>query len=264
MHVRFQILGSSSKGNAALLRTENTCVLIDVGFSARRLEAMLAQIGLSLDAIDAVFLTHEHIDHTAGLRGLSKRSELPIFANRDTAEAAQKPLSRPLNWQLFETGSTFTFRDLNISNFAIPHDAADPVGFTFTTGDGTLFAPHRTIAWCTDLGYAPRLIQEKIRQADVLVLESNYDPELLETSPRAWSLKQRIKGRHGHLANEAALELLSSTENPRWKHVFLAHLSEECNCPKRVEHCFSSFFNERKIGLSIVNPLENLLPEYAF
>lgn len=262
--MRFRILGSSSKGNAALLLTNETSILIDAGFSGKRLVSMLDELSIPIESIHAIFLTHEHGDHASGLRGLSQRTNIPIFANADTAEAAQRSLKRPLNWNLFETGSTFNFRDLEVSNFSIPHDAADPVGYTFTSGEGTLFSPHHTLAWCTDLGYAPTLVQEKIRRADVLVLEANYDPEMLELSPRAWSLKQRIKGRHGHLANSAALELLQSIEKPAWKHIYLAHLSEECNCPKLVETYFSKFFTQRNIGLSVVNPTGSMLPEYVF
>lgn len=261
--MKLRILGSSSKGNAALLTSAHAKVLIDAGFSARRLTQLLADVGESIEAIDAIFLTHEHSDHTAGLRGLAKRSNIQVFANRDTAEAAQRGLRHRMNWQLFETGSTFRYRDIEVTNFAVPHDAADPVGFTFTTGEDTLFSPRRTLAWCMDLGYAPRLVHERIREADILVIEANHDLAMLEKSPRAWSLKQRILGRHGHLCNDATLELLRAVERPRWQHIFLAHLSDECNCPALVERAFAGFRDERRIGLSVVDPLNGALPEYA-
>ena len=130
----FQILGSSSNGNCSLLRTENSTVLIDAGFSGKRIEQMLVDIGESLDTIDAVFITHEHSDHAQGVRGLSRRADLPIFANRDTAEALQKKFAKTINWQLFQTGATFRFRDIEVGSFTVPHDAYDPVGFTFHWG----------------------------------------------------------------------------------------------------------------------------------
>lgn len=261
MGIRFRILGSSSKGNAGLLISAEARVLVDAGFSARRLEALLQETGESLEGIDAIFLTHEHSDHAVGLRGLARRYQIPVFANRDTAEVVQRPLKYGLNWQLFETGTTFRFRDLEVMSFSIPHDAADPVGFLFQNGEGTLFSPRQSVAWVTDLGYAPKLVEEKIRHADILVLEANYDPQLLDESPRAWSLKQRIKGRHGHLSNQAALKLMDEVKDARWQQVYLAHLSQECNCPQLVETLFAPLRSERRIALSVVDPSGSLLPE---
>ena len=114
MSTAFHILGSSSSGNCSLLRTENSTVLIDAGFSGKRIEQMLAGVGESLNTIDAVFLTHEHSDHAQGIRGLSRRADLPIFANRDTAEAVQRKLSKEANWHLFQTGTTFRCRDIDV------------------------------------------------------------------------------------------------------------------------------------------------------
>ena len=184
MSAIFQILGSSSSGNCSLLRTENSAILIDAGFSGKRIEQMLADIGESLDTIDAVFLTHEHSDHAQGIRGLSRRADLPVFANRDTAEAVQRKLSKQVNWQLFQTGATFKFRDIEVGSFTVPHDAYDPVGFTFQWGtEGDLISPHRSLAWITDLGYVPEYIKEFIKSVHILVLEANYDERLLENDP---------------------------------------------------------------------------------
>jgi hypothetical protein len=153
MSVEFQILGSSSGGNCALLQTGQTKVLVDVGFSAKRIGCLLESVGESLDAIDAVFLTHEHNDHAQGIRGLAKRADLPVFANHDTADAVQAKATKPVNWKVFQTGTEFTFRDLKVRSFALPHDAYDPVGFTFKWGEeGDLFTPPRSLAWVTDLG----------------------------------------------------------------------------------------------------------------
>ncbi|MGB0184801.1 MAG: MBL fold metallo-hydrolase, partial [Opitutales bacterium] len=154
MHPDFQILGSSSLGNCALLRTPESKILIDAGFSGKRIEAKLESLGESIDQIQAVFLTHEHSDHALGIRGLSRRPDLPIFANRDTADAVQAKLSKRPNWQVFETGTTFHFRDLEVRSFALPHDAYDPVGYVFRW-DGGASTPTQSLAWITDLGYVP-------------------------------------------------------------------------------------------------------------
>lgn len=156
MFADFHILGSSSSGNCALLRTENSKILIDAGFSGKRICEMLGTIDETIDTLDAVFLTHEHSDHAQGIRGLSKRQDLPVFANRDTADAVQAKLTKTVNWQVFQTGTEFSFRDLQIRSFALPHDAYDPVGYCFQWGtEGDLFQQPQSLAWVTDLGYVP-------------------------------------------------------------------------------------------------------------
>ncbi|MEO5958872.1 MAG: MBL fold metallo-hydrolase [Opitutaceae bacterium] len=239
--MRFCILGSGSSGNAALLATENARVLVDVGFSLRKLTALLAAVGESLERIDAVFLTHEHGDHSAGVEGLKKFPHLRFFANAATARAVQSGLEHRPDWQIFETGGRFRFRDLEVESFAVPHDAQDPVGYRFTSGqDGDLFSPRRSLAWLTDLGHAPQNVRECIRECDVVVVESNHCPELLKNDlRRPWSTKQRIGGRHGHLSNAAACELLGAVASPRWRRIYLMHLSRECNSRAAVELAFA-------------------------
>jgi phosphoribosyl 1,2-cyclic phosphodiesterase len=240
--MRFSILGSGSSGNSALLITENARVLVDAGFSARRLNAMLSAAGHALGQIDAVFLTHEHGDHAAGVDGLKKFPHIQVFANDATARAIQSGLSHRPQWQVFQTGARFRYRDLEVESFAVPHDAQEPVGFRFTSGrDGDLFAPRRSLAWLTDLGHAPQNVRECIRECDVVVVESNHCPEMLKADVRRpWSLKQRISGRHGHLSNLAACELIADVSSPRWRRVYLTHLSRDCNSRAAVESAFAA------------------------
>ena len=241
MAMRFCILGSGSSGNAALLITEGARVLVDAGFSVRKLDALLAAVGESLARVDAIFLTHEHGDHSAAIEGLKKFPHIRLFANAATAAAIQTGLDYRADWQLFETGATFRFRDLEIRTFAVPHDAQEPVGFRFVTGhEDDLFTPRRALAYLTDLGHAPLHIREHIRNCHVLVVESNHCPELLKNdAKRPWSLKQRISGRHGHLSNEATRALLAEVACPQWRHIYLTHLSRDCNSRAAVETAFA-------------------------
>jgi len=260
----FQILGSSSSGNCALLRTGNTKILIDAGFSAKRIGLLLEGLGESLDSIDAVFLTHEHSDHAQGIRGLARRANLPVFANRDTAEAIQTKLSKRPNWQLFETGTTFQFRDIEVRSFSLPHDAYDPVGFTFHWGEEyDLLTPRQSLAWVTDLGYVPEHVHSHISEVNILVIEANYDETLLERDEkRPWPTKQRIRGRHGHLSNDAAYEVLSRLNgNASLREVYLAHLSRDCNDVNLLRRKFAELTQgSRTFCLNIVDPTSGIVP----
>ncbi|MEM9025742.1 MAG: MBL fold metallo-hydrolase [Verrucomicrobiota bacterium] len=262
---RFSLLGSSSSGNSGFLATDHAKVLIDLGFSGRRTSKFLREMGTSIDEIEAIFLTHEHSDHSYGLNGLAKHPQIPVYANRDTARAIQAKLNWRPNWKIFETGTTFVFKDLKVSSFSVPHDAYDPVGFTFTWGYDDLFSPRRSLAWATDMGYIPEAVKEHLRGVDTLVIEANYDEDLLENDlKRPWSVKQRIRGRHGHLSNQDIIRLFREIEQPLWKQVFLVHLSRDCNCKDHVKNIFSTIADySRQFELSIIDP-EEFCPKPIF
>jgi phosphoribosyl 1,2-cyclic phosphodiesterase len=245
--VRFTILGSGSSGNCAYLETESSRVLVDAGFSPRQIRQRLAMIGRTPENLSAILITHEHSDHISGLFGLAEKLRIPIYCNRDTQEAIawafkerwngkSDPLFggmektaadfiAKLEWRLFQTGDRFELNDLQVETFPIPHDAQDPVGYLLRTSGGNF-------GFATDLGHMTKLVMERIRAANVLVLESNHDVRLLQDSRRSWSLKQRILGRHGHLSNEAAAEAAEQIMSADLKHLYLAHLSRECNRPE--------------------------------
>lgn len=237
MESLFKILGSSSNGNAAFLNTGYSKILIDAGFSGKKIRQKLEAIGESIETLDAVFLTHEHSDHSVGIRGLSQRKDLPIYANQDTADALHAKLNKPIHWKIFQTGSEFRFRDLTIRSYSLPHDAYDPVGFNFQWGSDTddLFLKGGSLAWVTDLGYIPEHVKQNILKVDTLVIESNFDEALLnKDEKRPWAIKQRIKGRHGHLSNKVTFDFLNETlKDSKLQTLYLAHLSKDCNS---VEH----------------------------
>jgi phosphoribosyl 1,2-cyclic phosphodiesterase len=267
MKQSFQILGSSSAGNSGLLRTEHSTVLIDAGFSARQITAMLNQAGVELAQLDGVFLTHEHSDHSAGIRGLAKHSALPVFANRATAEAVQSKLKTRPNWHLFETGTSFQFRDLAIHPFAVPHDAYDPVGFTFAWGENDLFSKRHSLAWITDLGYVPKLVREIAESVEFLFIESNYDESLLEQdNRRPWSTKQRIRSRHGHLSNRECHELIEKfSPSAHLRHIWLGHLSRDCNTFKLVHDLMGQLAKSSgRFSATVIDPNERMASNHVF
>jgi len=219
------ILASGSSGNALLLRSGEATVLVDAGISAKRLRSGIAAAGLEPEQLDGVFLTHEHGDHTQGLKVFCRKLEVPIYANAHTAQALQ---AHGLNaiWKIFQTGNRFRVRDLEIDTFNVPHDAADPVGFCIES-QGVRFAI------LTDLGHASTLVIERVREADAILIEANYDNDLLQNDlKRPWAIKQRISSRHGHLSNDSAAKVLHQAAQGRLRLALLGHLSRDCNTPE--------------------------------
>lgn len=226
MNVKLTILGSGSNGNCAYVETPQTRFLVDAGLSGRQIALRLQSINRSLDDIQAVFLTHEHTDHTAGLSILANRKQIPVHSNRLTAESLRSRFPNFNNWHIFKTGTGFDFGDIHIETFSVPHDATDPVGYV-------IFSQQQTIGFLTDLGHATRLVKERIKDCSALVLEANHDIQLLHADKRRpWSVKQRILARHGHLSNDAAAEVVETVASDRLKHIYLSHLSEDCNKPE--------------------------------
>jgi phosphoribosyl 1,2-cyclic phosphodiesterase len=219
------ILGSGSNGNCAYLETAETRILVDAGFSLRQIRNRLATIGRAPENLAGILITHEHSDHIQGLGMLCEKLGIPVYCNRPTQEAIEFQLGKKINCRIFATGASFDIGDIHVETFAIPHDAQDPVGFLIRA-NGT------NIGFLTDLGHATRLVLERVRPAHALVLESNHDIKLLQDCVhRPWSLKQRIMGRHGHLSNEAAAEAIGEIMSSDLRHLYLAHLSAECNRP---------------------------------
>lgn len=231
------ILGSGSRGNALVLHTATSAVLLDAGFSARELAQRLAQAGLEPSALSAIVISHEHADHVKGLRVFAERYGLPVFANRGTATVL-KSRDRQLGpLRLFAAGNPFEIGPFILHPFSIPHDANDPVAFVVQ-------ALGRRIGIATDLGHVNHLVTHQLRECDLLVLESNHDLTMLGNSQRPWALKQRILSRHGHLSNDACMELLRAVVHSRTRYVVMAHASAECNCQrlvaKAVADCLTS------------------------
>ncbi|MCX7713204.1 MAG: MBL fold metallo-hydrolase [Chthoniobacterales bacterium] len=220
------LLGSGSSGNAALLHYNSTSILIDAGISLRQLQLRLSSLNLTLNSLHAILLTHEHSDHTAALPQLIKKFNIPLYANRPTAEAIcwQYKLENPV-WNYFHTSKPFHIGPFHVLPFSVSHDAADPVGFLIST-------PSSSLAILTDLGKVTNNVLYNIQNVNCLIIEANYDPTLLEKdSKRPWKTKQRISSNFGHLSNTQTAQAIASAASPSLKHIILCHLSADCNSP---------------------------------
>lgn len=224
--MNFCVLASGSSGNCIFVGSSEEKVLIDAGLSARETVRRLEQIGVPISSISAICLTHEHTDHIAGLLTLHRRYGVKIYANSGTIEAVNRNAKmRQLPWQIFTTGAKFQIGSLIFDPFPVSHDAYEPVGFTVTNGT-------TRIGIATDIGTATHLVRERMRHCRAIILESNHDENLLSGARRPWILKQRITGRQGHLSNRHAAELIAEIASPSLAHVFLCHLSLDCNRPE--------------------------------
>src|SRR5436853_3159874 len=242
------MLGSGSAGNSALIATEHCKILVDGGLSARQVVLRLEQCGVMPEQLDGVVLTHEHSDHICGLEVLCHKFDLPIYCNRLTAEALRSSdlSKRCRNWRLFATGAEFSICDITVQTFPVPHDAVDPLGFVFHAGSGSL-------GFITDLGYATKLVVERLREVRTLVVETNHDEKLLQNDThRPWPVKQRIQSRHGHLSNNAAANVVAELLPGKIERIVLGHLSRDCNTPTLALHTVrSSLTRSGKIDIDV-------------
>jgi phosphoribosyl 1,2-cyclic phosphodiesterase len=232
MGVSVSMLASGSRGNCAIVASACTKILVDAGISCRETFRRMRAIGEEPQSLSAILITHEHSDHISGLAVLAKKLRIPVFMTAATHhvwaralrdEMGEKPQLDKL--ERFESGHSFQVGDIVVKPFTIPHDAADPVGFTFR-------AEGVKVAIATDLGYLPVSVRDHLRGSDVLVMESNHDLEMLRVGPYPWSVKQRVMSRVGHLSNGALADFFTKDYDNHATFVVLAHLSEENNHPE--------------------------------
>ena len=223
--IRFCVLASGSKGNVVYVSDGETTILIDAGLSGIEIERRLRSRHLDPAGIDAIVVSHEHADHIRGVGVLARRHRLPVYLARGTQTSAATALGRLDHLVHFQPGLAFAIGTLRLHPFALPHDAADPSGFTVEAHGAKL-------GIATDLGIAPAMIRTHLADCAALVLEANHDPRMLVEGPYPWPLKQRIAGRTGHLSNADTRDLLGRVRHDGLRHVVLAHLSEINNTPE--------------------------------
>jgi phosphoribosyl 1,2-cyclic phosphodiesterase len=242
--VKVSVLASSSAGNSTLVRTERTCLLIDAGLSRKETFERLKATGCEPESLTAILITHEHSDHISGLQVIARKLRIPVYISRMTAPAIQWD-ENPPHLELFQAGSSFTIGDIDVTSFTIPHDAADPVGFSFR-------AEGIKISIATDLGYIPDSIRHHLRGSDLLLLESNHDVEMLKVGPYPWSVKQRVLSRNGHLSNDVACSFIRDDLDCSTSTLILGHISESNNHPEIVRLCASQALDGRALFTKLV------------
>lgn len=224
--VKACVLASGSSGNCTFLSTGRTRILVDAGLSGREIFSRLAAIDEEPGKLDAIVVSHEHSDHVSGIPTLVKKLGIPVFVTHLT-EPAIAWTDCAAHRETFQAGSRISIGDLEIETFTIPHDAADPVAFTF-------HAQGIKIGLVTDLGYIPDSIKFHLRGTHLLILESNHDLEMLKVGPYPWAVKQRVMGRKGHLSNEVVSDFIQQDLDTATATLVLGHLSEHNNHPELV------------------------------
>lgn len=219
----FISLVSGSSGNATLVSDGNTNILIDCGMSGKQLEKSLAFAGFSADGLNGVLVTHEHIDHTKGVGVIARRYDLPVYATEPTINSME--IGKVERFVCIKSDTDFEIGNIGIHPFTIPHDAADPVGYVFTSSD-------ERVALATDLGHMNEYLLSNLYGCRKILLESNHDTEMLKLGPYPYNLKKRILSDHGHLSNDDAAETVIDLINHGTEHILLGHLSQQNNHPQ--------------------------------
>ena len=243
--MRFACLGSGSEGNALVVESGQTRVLLDCGFSIKETVSRLARLGLDPSDLTAILVTHEHSDHIGGVTRFSNKYDIPVWLSHGSYQYLRHLEQIPRSTQLIDSHSFFKIEGLEIHPFPVPHDAREPVQFVFRDGKHQLGV-------LTDTGMITPHIISMLSRSHGLVLECNHDREMLANGPYPTSLKQRVGGRLGHLDNDAAADLLRSLQTDSLQHIIAAHLSQKNNRPELARHALARALNceEDWIGIA--------------
>lgn len=222
MSLQFASLGSGSSGNATLVRVDDTLLLVDIGFSAKAITERLATLDINPGDLSAILISHEHSDHIKGLSVLSRKHDIPVYLTRGTyRKLKDKKLPQV---EFIHPHGSFCIGDAKITPFPIPHDAAEPCQYIIGDGD-------RRVAIATDMGFVTEYVFDQLTGVDALLLEANYDGQMLSNGSYPWALRKRIDGNYGHLSNEQSAVLAAALEHGGLQKLCLGHLSENNNTP---------------------------------
>ena len=231
--MRFASLGSGSQGNALVVESGASRILLDCGFGLADAVSRLGRLGLAPQDISAIVVTHEHDDHIGGVARLARRHALPVWLTHGTLNGFEAMFADVKTVNVIGSYEAFSVGDLQIQPFPVPHDAREPAQYVF--GDGV-----RRLGVLTDTGCSTPHIEAMLSRCHALVLECNHDIEMLQSSSYPWRLRERIAGKFGHLDNVTAAGLLARLDNGKLQHLVAAHLSQENNRPELARAALSA------------------------
>ena len=247
---KFCNLYSGSSGNSSFVESDNTKILIDCGTSCKKISEALATFNVNISDLDGILVTHEHLDHIKGLSVISKKYHIPVYINKETFNNLGIDTS-VIEKKYFVNNENFSIKDLLIHPFSIPHDAANPCGFSISNGNNK-------ISIATDIGHMNNSIIDNLVGSSFILLESNYETELLKYSHYPYSLKKRILGPNGHLSNEDAGKTISVLAKNGVSNISLGHLSKENNFPELayktvLENIINNKIDSNNLSISVAH-----------
>jgi len=244
LNLKFCSLFSGSSGNCQFIKTEKTTILVDAGLSGKKIQQEIINIGEDPKKIDAIFITHEHIDHIQGAGILSRRFDIPIYANEKTWDAMSKVIGDIKSHNIKIISEDTEVGDIFVQAFDISHDAAKPVGYN-------IYYKNKKISMVTDTGCINQNIINSIKDSDILLIESNHDEDMVLIGPYPWPLKRRVLGEFGHMSNDTAGSLITQAIKKGTEIVLLGHLSKENNFPQLAYKTVENILIENGVD---VNP----------
>lgn len=247
--MRFTSLGSGSEGNGLVVEVGKSRLLLDCGFRLKDVTARLERRGILPDELDAILVTHEHDDHAGGIGPLARKHGIPVYITWGTLAALGEERSRLPSVQIIDSHTPFAIGDIAVHPYPVPHDAREPVQYVFSDGA-------RRLGVLTDVGCSTPHIEATLSGLDALMLECNYDEDMLRNGPYPPSLKQRISGRHGHLANQAAARLLAALDGTRLQHCIAAHLSQQNNTQDHARGALAGALNTSADWITVASQNE--------
>ncbi|SEH51344.1 Phosphoribosyl 1,2-cyclic phosphodiesterase [Halobacillus karajensis] len=258
MSLRFSVLASGSTGNAFYIESGDERILVDAGLSGKRIEGLLEQVDVDPHSLSRILVTHEHSDHIKGLGIMARRYNLPIYANEKTWNAMESQLGKLSIDQKFHFSmeETKTFGGVDVESFAVSHDAADPMFYTFHQ-DG------KKVALVTDLGYVSERIKKTVEDADAYIFESNHDVSMLRMGRYPWNVKRRILGDSGHVSNEDCALALTDILTDKTQRIYLAHLSLDNNMKDLAHMSVKNVLEERGFEIGTRIELHDTDPQEA-
>jgi phosphoribosyl 1,2-cyclic phosphodiesterase len=241
------ILGSGSRGNCTYIENRGFAILIDQGFSYKQLQERFDSQKIDPGNIRAILVTHEHEDHISGVGIAARKLDVPVYGTPGTLSAKPRIFNGGEKLAPIESGIPFTLGPFDIHSFSVSHDAADPVQYCITSGE-------KKISIATDLGFVSMLVEERLRNSDLVVIEANHDIDMLMKGTYTWELKQRIMSKRGHLSNANAAKLVFNLSQGKTQRIVLAHLSEENNTAELAEQAIRDIFErfDRRLRSLIV------------